>query len=128
MPETPRLFNPHHIRTLAQNLGSAADAYQFLTDYFDLLPVRVQRLQAAIEDENAEAAMDAVLSLKITSAMAGAVDLESRCTATQSCIGGLRFETARAETQKLGTTAATLATQAATIKATAKADVGLDES
>ncbi|MHC6594245.1 Hpt domain-containing protein [Arthrobacter sp. C152] len=122
MPEPQALFNPQPIRTLALHVASTAIAYRFLTDYFDMLPGRAQRLLAALRDEDDEAAMDALLSLKTASAMTGAVDLESRCMAIQTLIAAGLLELARAEAQGLSTAAAGLAAQAAAILEAARAE------
>ena len=76
MTEGRVLFDPQVIRTPAGNLGSNGLASRFLNDYLDLLPRRKRRIINALRDDDPEAAMDAILSLKITSAMVGARDAE----------------------------------------------------
>lgn len=122
MPEPQALFSPHPIRTLAHNLDSTAIAYRFLTDYFDMLPGRAQRLLTALREEDHEAAMDAVLSLKTASAMAGALEMESRCMTIQTLIAAGRLELALAEAQGVSTAAASLAAQATFILESARAE------
>lgn len=96
------MFDPRVIVTLADNLGNKGLAFRFLSDYFDLLPRRMQRIIHALHDDDPEAAMDAILSLKIASAMVGAHDAEVRSRALQSLVAIGRLESACQEANALG--------------------------
>lgn len=103
------LFDAEVIHTLAGNLGNKALAYRFLSDYLDLLPRRKSRIIDALGDQDPEAAMDAILSLKITSAMVGAHDTEDRCRILQSLVIRGNLTTAALEAAALGSTIEALA-------------------
>ncbi|GIU58059.1 Hpt domain-containing protein [Arthrobacter sp. NicSoilC12] len=111
MPEEA-LFDPQIIHTLAANLGNKALAYRFLSDYLDLLPRRKSRIIDALGDRDPEVAMDAILSLKITSAMVGAHDAENRCRILQSLVTQGNLETAALEATALGNSIDALAADA----------------
>lgn len=66
-------------RQLAIELKSNDDAMRFIADYWHMLPERVSRILAVLRDGDAAAAMDAVLSLKVTSSMTGALQVEHDC-------------------------------------------------
>lgn len=51
-------------------------AERYATDYLGLLPARVARIVRALDIQDRDAAMDAVLSLKVSSAMIGALRME----------------------------------------------------
>lgn len=72
-------LDPATFAVLAEHVGSPA-AESFLATYLDMLPRRLERIVQALETRDAKQAMDAVISLKVTSAMAGARDLERECT------------------------------------------------
>ncbi len=56
------------------------DAVQrFMSTFLTLLPDRVSRILLALRNQDSAVAMDAVLSLKITSAMIGALRMEQLC-------------------------------------------------
>ena len=103
MREGQAPFDPQVIQTLAGNLGNKTLAIRFLSDYLDLLPKRKTRIIGTLREDDQEAAMDAVLSLKITSAMVGAHNVEDRCQVLQSLITQEDFEAARLQATALGT-------------------------
>lgn len=115
MTEGRVLFDPQVIRTLAGNLGSNGLASRFLNDYLDLLPRRKRRIINALRDDDPEAAMDAILSLKITSAMVGARDAEEWCHVLQSLVTNGHLKAARLEATALGTSIESLVTEASEI-------------
>ncbi|MFE5837444.1 Hpt domain-containing protein [Arthrobacter sp. NPDC056493] len=63
---------------LAHEAGETA-AKRFLDEYWELLPRRQDRILSHLANGDMEAAEDAIISLKITSAMVGAVRLSSYC-------------------------------------------------
>lgn len=73
----PRL-EPAALEILAEHVGSSA-AESFLATYLTMLPDRLERIVRALEVRDTDQALDAVISLKVTSAMAGARDLEREC-------------------------------------------------
>lgn len=108
MTEGRPLFDPQVIRNLADNLGNNSLASRFLNDYLDLLPRRKTRIINALHAEDPDTAMDAILSLKIASAMVGAHDAEDKCRALQSLVANGQLNTARREATALGTSLDTL--------------------
>jgi histidine phosphotransfer protein HptB len=74
------------ICTLAAELDSPAVAIRFLGDFLDMLPGRVSRILRSLQDQDREGTLDAVLSLKITSSMAGALDTEQQCRVIEANI------------------------------------------
>jgi hypothetical protein len=99
MPERSLLdFGPIHI--LASDVGPAL-ALEFLDGYLAMLPGRLQRILAGLRDEDAEKAMDAILSLKISSAMNGALKVEASCATLAVLVRQGCFERARPEAVQL---------------------------
>ena len=82
-------------RNLADETGSSRIALQFLSDYLDMLPARLQRILLGLQASDVETSMDAILSLKIASAMAGAFDVEACCHGIEALIRREQFPTAR---------------------------------
>jgi hypothetical protein len=115
--ERRALFDPQVIHALANEVGNEDLAFGFLSDYFDLLPRRRDRIINAIKDNDPEAAMDAILSLKIASAMVGAYDAEDRCRVLQSMVATGHLESAGPEATALGTSIDTLVSDASKILA-----------
>lgn len=70
-------------RQLADDLDSPEAAVKFAVTYRGLLPARVNRILSALTIEDPDAALDAILSLKITSAMTGAAQMEHNCLRLQ---------------------------------------------
>jgi HPt (histidine-containing phosphotransfer) domain-containing protein len=64
------------LRGLAREMDGNA-VHRFAAAYRELLPFRVDRIRRTLRDR--DAAMDAVLSLKTSSAMVGAVRMEQIC-------------------------------------------------
>lgn len=63
---------------LADQAGEKA-ARGFLSDYLHMLPARTARIADVLAKRDFNGGMDAVLSLKVTSSMTGAVRLEHYC-------------------------------------------------
>lgn len=74
------------ICTLAEELDSPAVAIRFLSDFLDMLPGRISRILRSLQDQDRDESLDAVLSLKITSSMAGALDTEQQCRVIEANI------------------------------------------
>lgn len=64
------------LRDLAEDAGCNV-AQGFFDDYLQTLPVRFGRILGMLADEELQPVRDAVVSLKVASAMAGALRLES---------------------------------------------------
>lgn len=67
------------LQNLAHELGDPQAALRFLAKYLTLLPHRIERITHGLERRDAASTTDALLSLKITSAMVGATALEAQC-------------------------------------------------
>lgn len=80
------VLDPATFQELSDSIGSPADALSFLGEYLSMLPGRVTRISNALKDCDAAAAMDAVLSLKISSTMAGAADVARTCRLIENLI------------------------------------------
>jgi hypothetical protein len=65
------LLDPAVLRDLEEQLGGAGIASDFARDYATLWGQRQGNLVAAVEREDRERALDAVISLKVSSAMVG---------------------------------------------------------
>lgn len=72
------------ICSLAAELDSPAFAIRFFTDFLDMLPGRTSRILGSLQNHDTDETLDAVLSLKITSSMAGALDAEKQCLAIEA--------------------------------------------
>ena len=69
--ETLPLLDPAVLEDFAQDLGVPGMSRQFLRDYAGLWGQRHARLRDSIEQEDLAVALDAAISLKVTSAMVG---------------------------------------------------------
>lgn len=69
------VLDPECLRLLGEELGDPAGAAAFLAGYRELLPARMDSISCAVAAQDFEAAMDRVLSLKVTSTMVGARQL-----------------------------------------------------
>lgn len=106
MPDAPVLYpvlDLSRIRTLAQDLGTPVPALRFLNDYISMLPGRIHRIRTALQDQDPKTSMDALLSLKVTSAMAGALETEAHCRAIETLIRENRYEHALRAAERLTT-------------------------
>lgn len=87
------------LRILTEQAGHSV-AERFFNDYLDLLPARSASIIAGLAAEDRERTLDAVVSLKVTSAMAGALQMEesSRALERQLQVGDWsNAKTVRAE-------------------------------
>lgn len=67
------------IFALGDQLEDSAGALEFLETYLGMLPGRLARILAGLHARDQETSADAILSLKITSSMAGALGTEACC-------------------------------------------------
>lgn len=72
----------------------AGIALQFLGDYLEMLPARLGRVLQGLHSGDPDISMDAILSLKIASAMAGATDPEAHCHRLEALVRAGQFDTA----------------------------------
>ncbi|MDI6912232.1 Hpt domain-containing protein [Nocardioides sp.] len=73
--ETPAVFDPAAVAGLTGHPRDDEFALVLVQSYLRLLPLRLGRLLAALEAEDPDPAMDAVLSLKVSSRTLGAHEL-----------------------------------------------------
>lgn len=64
-----------HAYLLIEHTGAGV-AGRFLNDYLDLLPARASRIVAGLAAQDKESTLDALMSLRIASEMAGAREME----------------------------------------------------
>ncbi|MFF1831260.1 Hpt domain-containing protein [Paenarthrobacter sp. NPDC058040] len=74
------------LRALAEELGDSKPVLRLLSTYLTMLPSRILRISRGLVENDADASMEAVLSLKISSAMVGARETENQCRAMEHMI------------------------------------------
>lgn len=79
-------LSPATFCKLADELDNVSGAVNFVSTFLELLPMRVARILRAIQGNNDMAAMEAVLSLKVTSTMAGAHTMADVCARLESAL------------------------------------------
>lgn len=89
------------MHALADDLGCPVAALNFLGDYLTMLPARLARILRHTNEQNYEPAIDAVISLKVSSAMTGAVETELHCRAVESLLRNHRWDEARTAAKAL---------------------------
>ncbi|AUZ35657.1 hypothetical protein C3B78_15165 [Arthrobacter sp. PGP41] len=77
-------------------------ALRFLSDYLGMIPGRWSRILLALDDEDPDVVLDALVSLRITSSMAGAWEAEAHCRELESLVRAGCTAKARVEASKLG--------------------------
>lgn len=89
MPEQAKpVLEASRFHKLAEDCEKFEDAVNFLATYRQLLPHRVSRILSALRNEDADAALDAILSLKTSSSMTGALQMEHNCRRLQDGLRG----------------------------------------
>lgn len=73
--QRPPVLDTVALRILAEQAGQSV-ADRFFSEYLDLLPARSANIVAGVAAEDLEKTLDAVVSLKVTSAMVGALQME----------------------------------------------------
>ena len=84
--DTPVVFDPTAVRSLTGDVGDRAFAAVFVTRYRRLLPERVRRIAAALTAAEVDDAMDAVLSLKVSSVTVGTLELAGLAAALERMV------------------------------------------
>jgi HPt (histidine-containing phosphotransfer) domain-containing protein len=69
------VFDPHALSRIASDTDSDVFVLDLVRTYRRLLAARVERVFAGLASGDVDETMDAVLSLRVSSAMTGAVDL-----------------------------------------------------
>lgn len=124
MPEKPAAgLELQRIRDLADELESTGYALKFLGDYFSMLPGRLERILRGLRESDTKAASDAILSLKITSSMTGALDTESCCRALAQMVRAGRFDLAFETSQCLKANVSALVDAAPSLLREARMDL-----
>lgn len=83
----PTVLDDQRLRKMAEDTTRAV-AEQFAADFGRMLPGRILRLGNAVRAGDREAALDAALSLKTSSALIGALTMELICARLQQAIEG----------------------------------------
>ncbi|MDN4642708.1 Hpt domain-containing protein [Arthrobacter sp. PsM3] len=83
---TPPLVDPSALQELGSQLDSPAVAKGFARDYTNMWDQRYQSLASSLDSGDEDAAMDAVLSLKTSSAMVGGVRLAELASELEDAI------------------------------------------
>ncbi|MDQ1623508.1 MAG: histidine phosphotransfer protein HptB [Actinomycetota bacterium] len=92
----PVLLDPSVLDVLGAEIECPSATADFLRTYLELLPNRLKRIASAVEDQDLERALEAVLSLKVTSTMVGALRMEQQCRDLELELrGGLWERTSR---------------------------------
>jgi HPt (histidine-containing phosphotransfer) domain-containing protein len=123
----PRL-DPASIRRLAEDLENPTIALTFLGEFLFMLPGRMQRILETLADRDAKGALDAILSLKTTSYMAGAVKAAYCCWRIESLIRYHRFEEASETAQLLQKIVAALIAAGPDLLLDARSDLAAAEA
>ncbi|MFW0774902.1 Hpt domain-containing protein [Paenarthrobacter nitroguajacolicus] len=87
-------LEPCRLQALADELGDSTPALRFLSTYLSMLPERVHSISSGLCGHDVNASMDAILSLKISSAMVGALETEDQCRAIELMIREDHFDSA----------------------------------
>jgi hypothetical protein len=85
------LLDPAVLRDLQEQLGGPAIAISFARDYAGLWGQRQKSLVAAVERGDRERSLDAVISLKVSSAMVGGVRMAWIAASLEAFIRGGDF-------------------------------------
>ncbi|MEV7607778.1 Hpt domain-containing protein [Paenarthrobacter sp. NPDC089322] len=77
-PDTPT-FEIRRLQALAEQLGDIQPVLRLCSTYLSMLPGRIMSIWNGLKEEDEDATMTAVLSLKVSSAMVGALETEHQC-------------------------------------------------
>lgn len=80
------IFRPDALLDLADQLQGTTVPRRYALTFLEMLQTRVERILAAIGSDDAEDAMDAVLSLKVNAHMIGARFMEETCNNLEQSI------------------------------------------
>ena len=89
-------LDPDVLLDMEDQLGGPAIPLAFARDYARLWDQRQRALVVAIEDEDRDAALDAVISVKVSSAMVGGARMSRLAESLETCIRNGDFPAGRA--------------------------------
>ena len=89
-PRATPVLNPLELQALIEHAGRSAAA-RFADDFLQLFEGRLTRVDAALTTADPAGALDAVLSLKASSAMLGAERMALYCTGLETELRGQRI-------------------------------------
>lgn len=84
--DAPVVFDPTAVHSLTGHADDLAFAAVFVTRYRGLLPERVRRIATALTAAEVDDVMDAVLSLKVSSATVGTLELAGLAAAIERMV------------------------------------------
>lgn len=93
--DSPRWVEPEILAELETELDGPELAHGFARDYAALWHQRFSRLAAAVTDQDRAAALDAIISLRIASAMVGGIRLATLAQALEDAVRGSDFAMAQ---------------------------------
>lgn len=97
MPEAAAelpLLELQWMQELALEMDDPAPALTFLAGYLAMLPARLERIILELQAEDTEASLDALVSLRVTSSMAGAREAAAQCEHIETLVCEARFGSA----------------------------------
>lgn len=97
-----RALDPGRVEALAEELSSRELAFTFVQTFLDMLPLRLNCIQGALGRNDAKAALEAVLSLKVSAAMTGATKVELDAAKIEKAIRAGSFPQANRIARGLG--------------------------
>jgi hypothetical protein len=103
MDESLPVLDPAALLYLIDQAGETA-AQRFFDEYLDRLPCRVSRVAGCLSSSNVEADKEAAASLKVTSAMAGAIRREHYCRDLEDTLAARKVPDAAAVLIRLSRT------------------------
>ena len=95
MAGTEPVLDGSCFRVLAFELDDEGIALRFITEFRNLLPSRMNRIQRAVGDQDLSAAMDAVLSLATSASMVGGLQVAHQCHSIRDAVKRSDFVTAQ---------------------------------
>lgn len=103
LDESLPVLDPAPLMILAEDAGDTA-AHRFFEEYLDLLPSRVWRVVCGLTDAEPADFLEAVVSLKVASAMAGAIRMEHYCRQLEDALADRALPDAAAVLEVMSTT------------------------
>ncbi|MDJ0356102.1 Hpt domain-containing protein [Paenarthrobacter sp. PH39-S1] len=95
MPDVAQpVFELSSLASLCEETQNDAAVHRFVSTFLNLLPGRVSRILDALRARDVDLAMDAVLSLKVTSSMIGALRMEQLCHCVENALVGGDYDAA----------------------------------
>ncbi len=111
MTGAEQVLDRTRLQALAEELDSRPLALEFITQFLQLLPARLRRINHTLTDNDQETAWDALLSLATSASMAGADHLALLCRNIGREVRAGNLATARHASQGLGAHTAVVAAE-----------------